>query len=264
MKKLLHIKNIRKEIILFSLLFIIGFLTFYFSPDLPIYTKLSIIALILPSAFFLFREGEKFNKKKLLIILIFSILITTLWDSIAINTGIWDFPKNAVSFWIFGIPLEEYIFGFALIIWVLGIYTSLPHFKHGIIKEPHFSETPLLLMVFLLQGVVFLFVFLSGAISYIKWLFILAIIPSIFYLFRKRERIDEIRLIFTCLLIVIVTFIGDFVFIKNATWFYNETALLGRIGYIPIDDVLFAIFNSIVIVGFYTSLPSKNILTEKW
>ena len=60
------------------------------------------------------------------------------------------------------------------------------------------------------------------------------------------------------LMVVII----DLIFIPAQTWYYNEYAILGKIGSIPIDDFLFTIFNTIFVVGFYTSLPDKKILSR--
>lgn len=256
--------KINKNIPLLLTLSITSLATFYFFSYLPSYTRLAIGFLIPFAVFFIFRKEEKFDEQKFLTILLLSIIATILWDSIAMKLNIWGFPKESISFLIFGIPFEEYIFGLWLSTVAIGIYTSLPHFKHHPINKSKLSDIPFLIIIFLLQIIAWLLIFFSNPTSYFKWLLILGIIPSIFYLFRKGEKIDEIRLSITCVAMLIVAVIVDLIFIKAGAWYYNEDALIGRIGIVPIDDLLFMIFSSITIIGIYTSLPPKNILTGKW
>jgi lycopene cyclase domain-containing protein len=191
------------------------------------------------------------------------VVATIIWDTVAIRLGIWGFLKENTSWWILGIPLEEYIFGLWLPIVILGIYTSLPKFKKHSIKEPHLKEIPLLFLIFILQFFVLIYL-LYNPVSYLGWLLLLAIIPSLFYLWRRGEKIDEVRLLVTCICVTAIVIAVDNVFVPLGAWHYNDNALLGNIGYIYFDDILFGIFNSIIVVGFYTSLPSEHIFKGKW
>lgn len=229
---------------------------------LPIYTFL-VIVFFLPIIILVLKKDKKLDHKKLGIVLLFCIIATIIWDTIAIRLGIWGFPDENVSFWIYGIPLEEYVFGLWMPITILGIYTSLPRFRKHSIPEPHLKEIPLLVLVFLLQLIV-LFSLFHNPISYIKWLLLLAAIPSLFYMWRKGERIDEMRLLITVLCMALIVIIIDSIFVPLGAWYYNDAALIAHFGTIYLDDILFGIFNAIAIVGFYTSLPSKHMWTGKW
>ncbi len=230
--------------------------------SIPIYTLLVII-FFLPVIWLILSKNKKLDKKKMIAILALCVIATIIWDTAAIKLDLWSFTKTNVSLWILGIPLEEYIFGLWLPITVLGIYTSLPKFRVSSLPEPHIREVPLISFVFLLQFITMLFM-ISNPVSYFKWTLFLAIIPSIFYLWRKGEKIDEIRLIITCALMVIIFVLVDLTFVPLGAWFYNDFATLGHYGYIYYDDFIFGVSNSILLVGLYTSLPSKNILKGKW
>ena len=256
--------KLNKSIPLLLILSIAGLLSLYFLSYLPPYTRLTLGFLIQFATFFVFRREEQFDEQKFLVVLLISIIATILWDTIAIKFNIWGFPKESVSFWVLGIPIEEYIFGLWLSTTVLGIYTSLPHFKHHPLNKSKSSDIPLLIIVFLLQSIAWLLIFFSNPTSYFKWLLILGITPSIFFIWRRGEKIDEIRLFITCVLMIVITVVIDLIFIKAGAWYYNDSALIGRISIVPIDDLLFAIFCSITIIGLYTSLPSKDVLTGKW
>ncbi len=229
---------------------------------IPTYTLLVLIFFV-PPVFFILKRDKKLDKKKLAVVLFFCLIATVIWDTVAINLGIWGFPKESVSLWLFGIPLEEYMFGIWFPITILGIYTMLPKFRKHSIPEPHLKEWPLLCLVFFLQSIVLFLIFLNP-VSYLNWLLFIAVLPSLFYLWRKGEKIDEVRLLITCICMAAIVVIVDHIFVPLGAWHYNEAALLGRIGYIYFDDILFGIFNSIAIIGFYTSLPSKHMLTGKW
>ena len=257
--------KINKSIPLLFILSTIGLLALYFFPYLPSYTRLAIGILIPIAMFFIFRKEERLDEKKFLVIMAISFIATILWDTIAIKFGIWGFHRENTSIWILGVPLEEYIFGIWLSSTILGIYTSLPHFKHYPLNTAKISDVTLLVVVFLLQSVAWLTIIFSDPASYIKWLIILGAIPSLFYLLRKGETIDEVRLLMTCLIMIAIAIIIDIIFIKANAWYYNEQALaIGRVGIVPIEDLLFTIFTSITIIGIYTSLPPKKMLTGKW
>ncbi|MDP2922865.1 MAG: lycopene cyclase domain-containing protein [Candidatus Omnitrophota bacterium] len=231
---------------------------------IPGYTKLALVFLILPSIFFVMRKEEQFDEKKYAVTLLFAVIATIVWDSVAIRAWLWRFPTEAVSFWILGIPLEEYVFGLWLPTIVLGIYTSLPKWKQELKPriEPRLAELPLFGILFIIQLIVFS-ALLSDPDSYIKWLLFFATIPSFFFMWRKGEKIDERRLLATIGIMVLVAVVIDLIFIPARAWLYNEHTLLFRIGLIPFDDILFGIFNAILVIGFYTSLPSQIKLNAK-
>lgn len=248
---------------LLPLLTIIGFISLATIDVLPSYTKLALVFLILPIIFFAFRREEQINEKKYLIVIIFSILVTIFYDTIAQTTWLWRFPNESVSIWILGIPIEEYIFGFWFPTVVIGVYTSLPKNKRASVsilnKFPRVKESLLFGIIFSLQIITWA-ILISDPASYWGWVIFLAVLPSIFYMWRKRERIDERRLLITTFIMLLVVVLIDLIFIPANTWYYNEAALLGKIGMIPVDDFLFTLFNTIFVIGFYTSLSSKKTL----
>ncbi len=250
----------------FLSLVIIAELVFISLGHLPSYTVLSLTFLLLPSLFFIFRKHEHIDRRKFTAILLLGVAAGILWDRIAITYQIWGFPEESISGWFLGIPLEEYLFALFFCAVTLGIYTSLPRFVQPKLLEPFKIRTiPITFIFLLLETGALSLIFFTNIDSYFKWLLILAIIPSFFFIARKGEKIDFIRLTITCLIMsTLVILIIDGVFIPAKTWIYYDQALIGRFGFIPIDDVLFAFFNTIVVVGFYTSLPHKHPITGNW
>ncbi|MEX2008333.1 MAG: lycopene cyclase domain-containing protein [Candidatus Spechtbacterales bacterium] len=232
---------------------------------LPAYTQWALVLLILPTIFFLFRKHEHLDEKRLAVVIVLSILIGVLWDKVALHIDIWGFPDASVSFWLLGVPIEEYIFAIAMPTIILGIYTSLPHFrKNGTLNVLRFNEKILAVALFFVQMMVWAFLFFGDPVSYWKWLVFFAVTPSLFFLFRKGEKIDEVRLIVTLAVSLVIALTMDYFFIHSESWTYNEDALIGRLHVLPIDDILFTIFVSITIIGLYTALPRKHILTGRW
>lgn len=251
------VKKIRSRTLL--LLCTVAALVVLYAPNIPTYTRLALVLLVLPSLFIIFRKEEHLDEKRLGVVLLFSIVATIIWDTIAIRLGIWGFPHEATSVWILGIPLEEYLFGMWLCVAVLGIYTSLPgaekyHHKTGF----HVANGVALGIVFVLQTLV-LIATLWNPGSYALWALILAVIPSFFYLFRDGEKIDHSRLSMTLVLIAAISVVGELILVPSGSWFYNRNSLMlhNTTGIIP-EDMVFAIFNAILIIGFYTSLSRKR------
>jgi lycopene cyclase domain-containing protein len=252
--------------IFFFVLLIVGLLLFHALYFLPAYTKLAIVFLILPSIFVLCRKQAHIDRGRIWVTLVLAILAGIVWDNIAIAFNIWNFPKESVSGWLLGVPLEEYVFAIFYTTVTLGIYTALPHFqKYKLLDIPKFKILPLLASVFILQTIALYVIFFSNTSSYVAWLLVLAVIPSIFFAFRRGERVDMGRMLITAgIMAILIVCAIDGIFIPAQAWVYNEHALLGKIGTVPIDDILFAFFNAIIVVGFYTSLPHKHPLTGKW
>lgn len=246
------------------LILVLSVISYFVFELAPAYTRWAVIFLILPSIFFLFRRESELDHKKIVIISILAIILGLIWDHAAINLQIWDFPRKNVIGWFLGIPVEEYIFAIGFSIIVIGIYTSLPKFRSHVWDGPRLKELPLFGLIFSAQVIVWLLIFFSNAQSYIKWLLFLAILPSLFYLWRKGEKIDEMRMFITAAILVVATLVTDIIFINSGSWFHYDDALLGRIGIVPIDDILFSVFIGISVIGLYTSLPKKNMLTGKW
>ncbi|MEK7169878.1 MAG: lycopene cyclase domain-containing protein [Patescibacteria group bacterium] len=216
------------------------------------------------SLFFLLRKESKLEFRKLYLVLFVAFFMTLIWDHAAMKLGIWDFPRESVSRWFLGVPVEEYIFAIGFVVLTLGIYTSLPHFRQHIYDGPRLNEIPLLCAVFAVQFLAWLFIIHTNAQSYIKWLLFLAIPPSLFYLWRKGEKVDEVRMFITAGVLSVLTIVLDVVFIGSNSWLHFDEALLGRIGIVPIDDILFTVFIGVSIIGLYPSLPRKHMLTGKW
>ena len=254
----------RKTKFFLPLILILAIISYFILLSAPSYTRWAVILLILPSIFFIFRAESTLDRKKLFIISVIGIILGLVWDHVAIGLQIWDFPKESVIGWFLGIPIEEYIFAVCFSIIVIGIYTSLPKFKYHIQDGPRLKELPLLGLIFSAQIIVWVLFFYSNVQSYFKWLLFLAILPSIFYLWRKGEKIDEVRMFITAAIIVVATLVVDVIFINSHSWFHFNDALLGRIGVVPIDDILFGVFIGVSVIGLYTSLPKNHLLTGKW
>lgn len=232
-------------------------------PNLPVYTRWSFILLFLPSVFFIFRKGSRIDRKTLFLIWALTILGAILWDKLALAYNLWYFPPAGVSGYIFGIPFEEYIWGLSFSTIAVGIYTSLPAFRQNVYDGPRVKDVYLLCIIFVLDILAIFWLFRSGTSSYFKWLLVIAILPSFIFLWRKGERIDEVKFIITAGIFLLYFIWNDHVFILTRSWGYNESALIGRIGIVPIDDILFGIFHLILCIGFYTSLLPKNRLGNK-
>lgn len=251
--------------LLIFLLSCFGLVTLAFKSLLPHYLFFALLLLVIPAIFFVFRREKTLDERKLILILVISLIGGFIWDSIAIHFNIWGFPNENVIGWIFGIPVEEYIFFLTFPTISLGIYSSLPSHrkKHLLADEHKINDIIILLVVFALQIGVFTSMLFYGMQSYIKWLLFFSGFPAAFYLFRKGERIDELNLLITVSIWVLYMVIIDPFFIISRSWIYYDTALIGKIGVIPIDDILFTVFCSILTIGIYTTIPKKLLYSPK-
>ncbi len=251
---------------LILILSVIGLIALDLLSEMPAYTRLAFVFLLLPMIFIVFRKSAKINTRKYYIILLLSIVATIIWDTVAIHAWLWNFPPESVIYTIQGIPLEDFLWGLWFPTIVIGIYTSLPHFlsaRTPSVARLHFRETVLKAVLFVVQLIVATYLFFN-TVNYFAWVVFLALIPSLFFVLRRNERIDEYRLMLTIGCMVGIVVLMDLVFIPAGTWYYNPDAILGSIGIIPVDDFLFAIFNAILTIGFYTSMPDKQFFTRKW
>ncbi len=255
----------RYNLFLLIVLILIGIFTAFLPVALPSYTICAIVLLLLPSVFVFMKKDPHLDKKKLLTVCFILLGAGVVWDKIAIYYKIWNFPKESVIGWLWGIPIEEFAFALAMVTITLGIYTSIHKIKAPIhFHIHHFRIITALIIATFLQFLVLYSVAFSGGHSYLKWLLILAIIPSSFYIFRRGENINYPKMILTAVIFGLMTIPYDYIFTLSQSWYHYDTALLGRIGIVPIDDILFSIFTSITIIGFYTSIPHKHPLVGAW
>ncbi len=118
----------------------------------------TLLFFFLPSVYLSYRYPE-YIKKTLIFTLICSITFVTIIDYIAHSTGSWFVPSYWEGFRILDvIPIEDYIWGFGQIYFIVMFYESLldPHLR------PHIrSKTKYLLLGALGASVLFGYVFIT-------------------------------------------------------------------------------------------------------
>ena len=77
---------------------------------------------IIPSLILLYINRERWNWKNLGLALIILFFIGVIWDQISIRAGIWSFSEDEVIGYIFGMPIEEYLFMIFVPLLVINVY----------------------------------------------------------------------------------------------------------------------------------------------
>jgi lycopene cyclase domain-containing protein len=90
-----------------------------------------IVFAIIPSFIFLYFLRDKIVFKNLLISLFILFIIGVTWDQISVRLGIWSFSEEKVLGYLFGMPIEEYLFMIFVPLLVITIYISV----NNIIKK---------------------------------------------------------------------------------------------------------------------------------
>ena len=87
-----------------------------------IYILLMIIFAIIPSFLLLYFLRDRIVFKNLLISLFILFIIGVIWDQISVRLGIWSFSNDKVIGYLFGMPIEEYLFMIFVPLLVITVY----------------------------------------------------------------------------------------------------------------------------------------------
>jgi lycopene cyclase domain-containing protein len=77
---------------------------------------------IIPSLILLYMNRDKWHWKNLGLTLMILFFIGVIWDQISIRAGIWYFSEDEVIGYLFGMPIEEYLFMIFVPLLVINVY----------------------------------------------------------------------------------------------------------------------------------------------
>jgi lycopene cyclase domain-containing protein len=84
-----------------------------------------LIFAIIPSLVLLHYLRDKINFKNLGVSLLMLFIIALIWDQISVRLGIWSFSNDKIMGYLFGIPMEEYLFIIFVPLLVITVYTLI-------------------------------------------------------------------------------------------------------------------------------------------
>ena len=228
----------------------------------PSYVFLLYSFLLIPICCLISYKTTEINLKKLVTIIGLCILIGIVWDYFSITLGIWSFPNGSSLLLLLGIPIEEILF--FILYPTLAILIYLSQQKHNNTNWLHIPESIALSLVGLIQILILIIIYVFKKTNYLSLLMLFAGVPTIYFLFKRGERINKLNLLFTVIIMVFISILIDHFAIVKGVWSYNDEFLIGKIGIIPIESIFFAVFISTLTIGLYSSLPENNILKGKF
>ncbi|MBS3132394.1 hypothetical protein J4212_08230 [Candidatus Woesearchaeota archaeon] len=83
---------------------------------------LVLLGLALPSFYFLARHKDKIPS--FIITSAIMLIVAVVWERLA-YPGLWEWNDAKMVGWLFGLPVEEYIFAVLITIFVLGAYEEI-------------------------------------------------------------------------------------------------------------------------------------------
>ena len=78
---------------------------------------------IIPSLILLYLFRKKINFSDLIITMFILFILGVIWDQISVRLGIWEFSQDKTIGYLFGMPLEEYIFMIFVPLLVITVFT---------------------------------------------------------------------------------------------------------------------------------------------
>ncbi|MCS6819450.1 MAG: lycopene cyclase domain-containing protein [Chitinophagales bacterium] len=200
------------------------------------YLAINLISVSVPLACS-FEEKLHFWKKwkYYLPSLCFTAAFFLIWDYFKTKYGVWSFnPKYVVGIYLWGMPLEEYLFFLTIPYACTFIYETVAYFiKKNFI--PAFSSTLLLLLAIVLM--ICSFMFLHKTYTWTV-LFGSAIIMPFVPLILKGNKLQSFLLAYAISIIPMLLVNG--ILTALPVVMYNDSENLGlRLGSIPVEDFLY-------------------------
>ncbi len=94
--------------------------------------------------------------------------------------------------------------------------------------------------------------------TYIGFLLIFAIIPSLLLLYFLRDKINFKNLLISLKFLFIIGVIWDQISVRTDIWSFSDDKIIGNFLGIPIEEYLFVIFVPLLVITVYTLINKKN------
>ncbi|CAL2083887.1 Lycopene cyclase [Tenacibaculum sp. 190524A05c] len=220
-----------------------------------LYLLLNLGSLSIP-LLYSFEKNMRFIKHWKAVLLSLTIVATVflIWDAIFTQNGVWGFnPDYHLSFLLFGMPIEEWMFFFCIPYASIFIHYSLEYFKPNLLIPQSITRAiTITIVVILIPILIYNF---GKAYTTVNYLFLIALlVVSFFY------GIEHLRRFYIAFLIILIPF-----FIVNGiltgtgleepvVWYNNDENLGIRLLTIPVEDIGYA----------FTMLFGNVFLIEKF
>jgi lycopene cyclase domain-containing protein len=90
-----------------------------------LYLQLLFIFVIIPNVLLLYVNRKMIHLKTLSISLLMLFLIALFWDQLSVLQGLWTFSENEMIGFVFGLPIEEYLFFFFVPLLCINVYLCM-------------------------------------------------------------------------------------------------------------------------------------------
>ncbi|MBK9283432.1 MAG: lycopene cyclase domain-containing protein [Sphingobacteriaceae bacterium] len=223
------------------------------------YTYLLVnMGCILIPFLFSFHPKLKFNKqfKFILIPLLIVALLFSIWDVLFTEAQVWEFnPKFVIGYFLFGLPLEEYLFFICIPFACLFTYHCL-----GILLKNKADNLNIKYIFILLAVLLFTIGVFNLNRAYTSVTFIATALLIFILLFLKVKFLKLFGI--TYLLILVPFTISNGIltgsFSNEPVVIYNDSEnLTVRLLNIPIEDTIYGLLLILLNVSFYEFYKSK-------
>ncbi|MBP1662327.1 MAG: hypothetical protein H6P94_576 [Thermoplasmatales archaeon] len=87
-----------------------------------LYLQLLCLFVIIPNIILLYLNRKRLHLKSLGVALLILFLIAVLWDQLSVRFGLWVFSEAEIVGYLFGLPIEEYLFFIFVPLLSINIY----------------------------------------------------------------------------------------------------------------------------------------------
>ncbi|DAC72580.1 MAG TPA: hypothetical protein DSN98_04390 [Thermoplasmata archaeon] len=96
-----------------------------------LYLQLLCIFAIVPNVILLYLNRKKIHLKTLCVALFILFLVAVLWDQLSVRMGLWSFSQHELVGFLFGLPIEEYLFFLLVPLMSINIYLLIDRILTG-------------------------------------------------------------------------------------------------------------------------------------
>lgn len=219
------------------------------------YLLLNIFTILVPLAMS-FEKKLNFikNIKSVSISIFITLVFFILWDIWFTSMGVWSFnPEYHLGIYIFGLPLEEWMFFICIPYALLFIYENIKTFVHlnKNINHEHYINA------FLLFVFIFIAAFFKSHIYTFFTFILLSIYLVLSYIFTFKINFKTVYLSY--LISLFPFFIVNGILTYLPVVIYNDSENLGiRLVSIPVEDIFYGLLLFLLNVTIFEYLRSRK------
>lgn len=219
------------------------------------YLLINIFTIAIPLALSFDKNVQFYKKWKYLApAILITLIFFVVWDHFFTTAGIWGFNRDyIIGWWVFGLPIEEWLFFITVPYACIFIYESLNFYVKKDILQPFakFITWPLAIVLIMLA-----LIFISQSYTFYNFLFagLFLILHWVLYKYQYLGRFYLAYMVHLIPFLIVNSILTSL----PVVWYNNEENFGVRIGTIPVEDTIYSLLLLLMNITIFEYLRNKS------